>query len=188
MHQILHRLLQRHFGPNHPALENYSWGYSASSGQVCAGIKTCSLSFGNCSPAALTATGHSEVAGLTALGWRWCLWKWTIRWERYKGWHPPFWEIADLCESGVGSLPVVSCVVAHPFLACHLPLWKVKSWRAAVHYSQEGGGMAWRNEIGAGVKEEQRWTVRNPLQSKRAQCSCLPWHADALYCRLANIP
>lgn len=68
VHQILHRLLQRHFGPNHPALENYSWGYSAPSRQVCAGIKTCSLSFGNCSPAALTATGHSEVAGLTALG------------------------------------------------------------------------------------------------------------------------
>lgn len=139
VHQILHRLVQRRFGPNHPALENYSWGYSAPSRQACAYIKRCSLSFGNCSPVALTATGHSGVAGLTALGWRWCLWKWTIRLERYKEWHPPFWEIVDLCKSGVGSSPVVYCVAAQPLLGCRLPLWKMEAWRPADHYSQEGG-------------------------------------------------
>jgi len=37
-----------------------------------------------------------------------------------------------------------------------------KGWRAAVSYSQEGGGRAWRKETGAEVKKKQRWTVRKP--------------------------
>lgn len=118
-YQIRHRLMQRHLGPNHPALENYSRGYSAPSRQLCACMKRCSLSFGNCNLLALTARGHSVVAGLTAWEWRWCLWKWTIRFGRYKRQHPPFfWEMAGLCGSGVGSSPLVSCVVAQRCLEC----------------------------------------------------------------------
>lgn len=53
----------------------------------------------------------------------------------------------------MGSSPAVTCVVAQ---WC-LPLWKMtqKGWRAAVSYSQKGGGRTWRNETGAEVKETE---------------------------------